>query len=59
MNKTKCPHCAFLDYLFEPEGIQSNREYWLFTEMYVYLHDGKDYCDFDKKEAIKNESKKD
>jgi len=22
-----------------------NREYWLFTETFVYLHNGKNYCD--------------
>jgi hypothetical protein len=45
----KCPHCEWLETLDAP---QSNREYWLITEMFVYLHNGKDYCDWKKQEAI-------
>lgn len=37
----KCPHCAFLETLGKP---QSNREYWMWTEMFVYLHGGADHC---------------
>ncbi len=43
-----CPHCAFLDTLGDP---QSNREYWLITEIFVHLHKGKDYCDWKKSET--------
>lgn len=40
-NNKKCKHCKFLHKAFgEP---RDNREYWLFTEMFVYLH-GKDEC---------------
>ena len=43
-----CKHCEFLDSIFKPifecDDV-TNREYWIFTEMFVYLHDGKDYCD--------------
>ena len=39
----KCPHCAFLENTFY-ENIQSNYEYWLFTEMFVYLHGEADHC---------------
>jgi len=53
MNKEKeCPHCKFLDNLFKGD-IKNNREYWIFTEIFVYLHNGKDYCNFKKKENIK------
>jgi len=45
----KCPHCEFMETLGD---IQSNREYWISTEIFVYLHNGKDYCDYDKR-AIK------
>ena len=40
---TYCPHCKFIETLGD---FQSNREYWLITEIFVYLHNGKDYCDF-------------
>ena len=37
-----CKHEMFLDSLGEP---QTNREYWIMTEIFVYLHNGKDACD--------------
>jgi len=36
-----CKHTNFFDNLGKP---QSNREYWMITEIFVYLHNGKDYC---------------
>lgn len=42
----KCPHCAFIGTLGD---VQSNREYWLITEIFVHLHNGHDYCDWNKK----------
>jgi hypothetical protein len=40
-----CKHCEFLYKTFDINGTDTTaREYWLFTEMFVYLHDGKDYC---------------
>jgi len=36
-----CKHELFLESLGQP---QTNREYWIFTEIFVYLHNGKDYC---------------
>ena len=44
-NTTECPHCKFMLTLGE---IQTNREHWLITEMFVYLHNGKCYCDWGK-----------
>jgi len=38
-----CPHCELLKRVF-PEDM-NNREYWIMTEIFVYLHNGKDYCD--------------
>lgn len=38
----QCKQCSFLNNIFSE--IKSNYEYWLFTEMFVYLHNGKDYC---------------
>ena len=49
--ETECPHCKFLDSIFKPISEmpdRTNREYWIFTEMFVYLHDGKDYCNWHK-----------
>jgi len=51
--KHGCPHCKFLEDTFHEE-IKSNYDYWIVTEVYVYLHDGKDYCNFNK-ETKKNE----
>jgi hypothetical protein len=42
---TECPHCKFLHDTFNFDDL-APREYWLFTEMFVYLHSGKDYCDY-------------
>lgn len=42
-NEIKCKHCQFLSDTFGE--VQSNREYWLYTEMFVYLHGGADHCD--------------
>jgi hypothetical protein len=40
-----CPHCAFLHNIFTDSIAEmTNREYWLFTEMFVYLHHGRDHC---------------
>lgn len=41
--KEECPHCEFINTLGD---VQSNREYWLITEIFVHLHNGKDYCDW-------------
>ena len=38
----KCKHCKFINKVFKKWN--TNYEYWLYTEMFVYLHDGKDYC---------------
>ena len=43
-----CKHEQFIKSLGEP---QSNREYWMMTEIFVYLHNGKDYCDCQKNSA--------
>lgn len=48
MEKEKCPHCEFISNTFHEE-IKNNYEYWIMTEVFVYLHGGKDYCDGVKK----------
>ena len=44
--RTNCPHCKFLDTLFSDIKHRSYREYWIYTEVFVYLHGGKDYCNW-------------
>lgn len=47
--ETKCPHCNFLRSLF-PEEVYltiSDREFDLYSKMYEYRHNGKEYCDFE------------
>ena len=47
--KPECPHCKFIDKTFcGDHPIDSNRNYWHMTEVFVYLHDGKDYCNWGK-----------
>lgn len=38
----KCKHCEFIENTFK--DIQSDREYWQMTEVFVYLHGGLDSC---------------
>lgn len=42
LNK-ECPHCKFLSETFLNHSDSNNREYWLMTEVFVYLHNG-DVC---------------
>lgn len=39
-----CRDCELLFEMYEGTK-KSNREYWLMTELFVKLHDGKDWCD--------------
>jgi len=51
IKENECPHCKFLESIFKPISEmedKTNREYWIFTEMFVYLHNGKDYCEYKK-----------
>lgn len=48
-----CPHCDFMEELFKEDEIKNNREYWIMTEMFVYLHNGKAYCDYKKEKEEK------
>jgi hypothetical protein len=48
----KCKHCDFIDKVFIPilkRKDSTNREYWLMTEIFCYLHNGNDYCEKAKK----------
>jgi len=43
-----CKHQKILDLFYENAEAKETgweREYWKFTELFCYLHDGKDYCD--------------
>lgn len=46
MTRSKCPYCEFIYNTFIFDDL-TPREYWLMTEVFVYLHNGKDYCDHD------------
>ncbi len=50
-----CPHCKFMEELFKDDDIKNNREYWIMTEVFVYLHEGKDYCDYGKEKKMNKE----
>ncbi len=39
-----CIKCEFLLEVYEHTP-KSNRDYWLATELFVFLHDGRDVCD--------------
>ena len=47
--KSDCPHCEFLYTLFSNVKDMTSREYWIMTELFVYLHDKKDFCDYKDK----------
>lgn len=38
-----CKKCEYLMELFQHTP-QTNRDYWVMTELFVFLHDGKDIC---------------
>lgn len=42
-NNKKCKHCEFLYQIFGKTEKLNPKEYWLFTEIFVYLH-GSDEC---------------
>lgn len=45
MKKTKgCIKCDFIYKTFYSISDMTSREYWIMTEIFVYLHKGKDYC---------------
>jgi hypothetical protein len=44
----RCPHCDFIKKVFGNIIDLSNREYWIMTELFVYLHNGKDYCNYSR-----------
>jgi hypothetical protein len=55
MINEKCSHCKFIDDIFGKvlKGVDAtNREYWLMTEVFVYLHNGKDFCDISNGKII-------
>lgn len=50
-SKDQCPHCLFLEKQY-PEPL-TDREYFTFTEVFVYLHNGKDYCNKENRVILK------
>ena len=45
----ECPHCKFIAETFKQDEFSNEKEYQIMTEVFVYLHDRKDYCDFNLK----------
>jgi hypothetical protein len=43
LNSQKCPHCRFISQRFLTNKDFNEREYWLMTEVFCYLH-GSDGC---------------
>ena len=39
-----CEHCKKLSEIFSGK-LKTKYDYWLYTELFVWLHEGKDYCD--------------
>ncbi len=39
-----CKHCEWIEEIFGDSKTETNRDYWIMTEIFVYLHNGKDYC---------------
>ena len=48
LNDSTCPHCQFLSETFGNHAESTDREYWLMTEVFVYLHGG-DFCEHSNK----------
>ena len=56
MKEEKCPHCKFFDRLnndleemhvdVSGKSKDSTTAYYIMTELFVYIHDGKDYCNW-------------
>lgn len=46
-NNNECPHCKFLyeTFLKDSNPYSGERDYYLMTEVFVYLHDG-DECNY-------------
>lgn len=52
----KCEACDIIDKIFyKLRPIKSNYDYWLMTELFVYLHNGKCHCDRKYKPELKKE----
>ncbi len=47
MTTSECPHCKFLHetFLKNPNPGSAERDYYLMTEVFVYLHGG-DVCNY-------------
>ena len=51
----KCEKCKLLEMVFSANCIKNSYEYWLMTELFVYLHNGKCYHEQDVYRKINNE----
>ncbi len=53
-----CVDCRNLMELYSGIANPSDRQYWLATELFVKLHDGRDFCEGTEIAAKRNESGK-
>ncbi|MCH7759971.1 hypothetical protein IIA15_01000 [candidate division TA06 bacterium] len=55
-----CLKCTRLMELFDAIGDDrsTNRDYWVMTEIFMMLHNGKDYCDISKRKTGQVEGEK-
>lgn len=52
----KCLRCRLLDVLtLHGMAIHDNRGYWKMTNLFVWLHGGKDYCGKGRKRTFGNQ----
>ena len=51
-----CKACKYLMELFKRIEKTTNRDYWVMTELFMLLHDGKDYCNVSKRKSVYIES---
>ena len=47
--KGNCKKCEYLMDLFERIKNPTNRDYWVMTEIFMFMHGNKDFCDETKK----------
>ena len=45
----ECMKCKRLMELFDKIEGSTNRDYWVMTELFMMLHDGKDFCSVSQK----------
>ena len=50
----KCPKCELIMELYD-SAEKTKRNYWIVTELFFYMHNKKDYCNYKNKKEKKDE----